>query len=222
MSRNFIAAAVATVGLAFAAQANATVFTLDSFNVTAHSTDSAGLDIEILKLQTSPLTFDLGSGNDPQTHDLFLIWTDETSVNNGEDTVAKPISVAFTFSDPFPNEIDPITGQTRGERRLFGTFQNGLLTWNGPTQLTWGNQNSGLMTISLNGGQFSSGVGGLNGLPVDLLPNSFFGLKVSATFDWDRDPVGGVPESSTWALMIAGFGLAGAALRRRRVLASAA
>ena len=29
-------------------------------------------------------------------------------------------------------------------------------------------------------------------------------------------PPGGVPEPASWALMIAGFGLAGAALRRRR------
>ncbi|MBS0362520.1 MAG: PEP-CTERM sorting domain-containing protein [Proteobacteria bacterium] len=35
------------------------------------------------------------------------------------------------------------------------------------------------------------------------------------------DPNGGVPEPATWALMIAGFGLAGAALRRRRTLAAA-
>ncbi|MDZ4373254.1 MAG: PEPxxWA-CTERM sorting domain-containing protein [Phenylobacterium sp.] len=33
-------------------------------------------------------------------------------------------------------------------------------------------------------------------------------------------PVGAVPEPSAWALMIGGFGLAGAALRRRRVLAA--
>ena len=31
---------------------------------------------------------------------------------------------------------------------------------------------------------------------------------------------GGVPEPSSWALMISGFGLAGAALRRRRVVAA--
>jgi len=223
MSRKFIAALVATAGLAFTASAaNATVFTLDSFNVAAHSTDAAGLEVEILKLQTTPLTFDLGGGADPQTHDLFLIWTDETSVNNGEDTVAKPISVAFTFSDPFPNVVDPVTGDTVGQRKLFGTFQNGLLTWDGPAQLTWGNGNTGLMTITLNGGQFSNGIGGLNGLPIDLLPNSAFGLKVSATFDWDRDPTGAVPEPATWALMIGGFGLAGAALRRRRTLTAAA
>lgn len=33
---------------------------------------------------------------------------------------------------------------------------------------------------------------------------------------------GGVPEPATWALMISGFGLAGAALRRRRAVAAAA
>jgi hypothetical protein len=36
------------------------------------------------------------------------------------------------------------------------------------------------------------------------------------------DPVGGVPEPATWALMIGGFGLAGAALRRRRSFVLAA
>lgn len=33
-------------------------------------------------------------------------------------------------------------------------------------------------------------------------------------------PVGGVPEPATWALMIGGLGLAGATLRRRRILAA--
>jgi hypothetical protein len=35
-------------------------------------------------------------------------------------------------------------------------------------------------------------------------------------FDPEAAPGGGVPEPASWALMIAGFGLAGAALRRRR------
>ena len=38
-------------------------------------------------------------------------------------------------------------------------------------------------------------------------------------FDWMI--VGGVPEPGAWTLMIAGLGLAGAALRRRRALAAA-
>ena len=36
----------------------------------------------------------------------------------------------------------------------------------------------------------------------------------------DRGPVGGIPEPSAWALMIGGFGLAGATLRHRRRLAA--
>ncbi len=35
-------------------------------------------------------------------------------------------------------------------------------------------------------------------------------------------PVGGIPEPASWALLIAGFGLTGAAMRRRRVAASIA
>jgi hypothetical protein len=34
-------------------------------------------------------------------------------------------------------------------------------------------------------------------------------------------PVGGVPEPATWAMMLVGFGAAGAALRRRRIAVAA-
>lgn len=42
--------------------------------------------------------------------------------------------------------------------------------------------------------------------------------NVVLTYDGVRDVVPGIPEPGTWALMIAGFGMAGAALRRRRTL----
>jgi hypothetical protein len=45
----------------------------------------------------------------------------------------------------------------------------------------------------------------------------FFGLDgVDATLTPAASPTPGVPEPASWALMIAGFGLAGAMLRRRR------
>ncbi len=44
-------------------------------------------------------------------------------------------------------------------------------------------------------------------------------LSASVTFD---RAVGGVPEAATWAMLIAGFGLTGATLRRRRTMAVSA
>ncbi|PZQ55625.1 MAG: hypothetical protein DI570_22025 [Phenylobacterium zucineum] len=159
---------------------------------------------------------------DPYTVDLFLLWTDDTWVN-ADDKQPKDISVAFNFSDPFPNTVDPVTGETRGQSKLGGLFQNGVVTWDGPSAFNWGYQNSGLMTISLSGGTFSGGIGGLNLIPgVEWIDNSHFGYVVRATFDWDNDPMAApsaAPEPATWALMIGGFGMAGATLRRRRSLA---
>ena len=217
MSRKFIAAIAATAGLAFAAQASATVFTLDSITVASHGVgDGNGLEVGIIShIPLDGLTFDLGD-DDPQTFDLFTIYSDEGTVNAGEDTVAKPISVAFDFSAPFPNDVGPVGGATNGVRQLFGLIQYGKLTWNdgGQTEFTWGMPgNQGLMLITLSQGNF--GAGPIHG--------QLFGYTVRATFDWDRDPVvTAVPEPATWALMIGGFGLAGGALRRRRTVAAAA
>ena len=216
MSRKFIAAIAATAGLAFAAQASATVFTLDKITVTSHGPgDGNGLEVGIIShIPLEGLTFDL-KAEDPQTFDLFTIYSDEGTVNAGEDTVAKPISVDFDFSAPFPNDVGPVDGATNGVRQLFGLIQYGKLTWEdgGQTEFTWGVPgNTGLMLITLSQGDF--GAGPIHG--------PFFGYTVRATFDWDRDPVvTAVPEPATWALMIGGFGLAGGALRRRRTTAAA-
>jgi hypothetical protein len=45
-----------------------------------------------------------------------------------------------------------------------------------------------------------------------LIPTTIYAFKISGA-----DAVGLVPEPATWAMMIAGFGLAGAAVRRRKV-----
>lgn len=225
MVRTKLWTALAVAGglLGAATQASATVFTLDNFTVTAHSTDANGLKIEVAKIVTSPLTFDLAApGMDPYTVDLFLLWTDDTTVNQ-DDKAPKDISVSFNFSAPSPNMVDPVTGETMGQSKAGGFIQNGIVQWDGPSAFTWGYQNSGLMTISLSGGKFSQGIGGLNGIPgVEIIDNSHFGYVVKATFDWDRNPIAApAPEPATWALMIGGFGLAGATLRRRRALAAA-
>lgn len=68
-------------------------------------------------------------------------------------------------------------------------------------------------TGEMGGGQF-------NGYQPGQLPLEFITQPVDPTFGSDvGGDVGGVPEPGTWALMLTGFGLAGAALRRRARLA---
>lgn len=57
--------------------------------------------------------------------------------------------------------------------------------------------------------------------------DSFYGVRFGGNYlllaaTADGSPVGGVPEPGTWALLIAGFGLVGAAARRRRDVAVSA
>lgn len=68
---------------------------------------------------------------------------------------------------------------------------------------------------------------GTNGTTFDRI--QFFQDPISGGYEsdnhsigqWDRisgDPLGAVPEPSSWAMLIAGFGLVGAAARRRRMV----
>ena len=218
MRRFVVAAGAASLALA-ASTANATVFALDSYTVTAHTGNSDGLTVDIQDLLnvSPPLDIDLGSPAS-KTYDLFKIYTTESTVNAGEDTVPQDISVDFDFSAPTPNSGATVDGTTQGNLILHGLFQNGSVSWSGPADFTWtapGFTNPGLMTITLSNGTFDTGILGLHG-------GSKAGYVVTATFDWANDPSGAVPEPASWALMITGFGLTGAALRRRRTMAVAA
>ena len=234
MRIKLLAAAAAAGGLALcASQAQATIFKLDSIDVAAHTQNTNGLIVNIDNLITSQHVFDLAD-TDPQSFALFRIYTTEGTVNNGEDTVGKPIDVSFDFSAPLPNTVDPVTGETNGYvdgprifgHLLFATDQKGTLSWDngGVFNMHFGNGLTGLMTISLNGGVFNDG--GILGTDQGCTPfhgcnPESRGLTVYGTFDWANDPTGGVPEPAAWALMLTGFGCAGATLRRRRALATA-
>ncbi len=222
--RTSIVALAAVAGLALsAASAHATVFTLDSYTVTANIGDAdtnSGLGVTTQNILTIPgggKNIDLGFSN-PQTFNLFKIFTTESSLQ-GDDLNPVPIEVTFDFSAPSPNSGDTtVGGTTQGFFSFFGLFQNGGVTWNNPGVFTWTDpsfKNPGVMNISLSDGVFDTSILSLHG-------GAKNGYVVKATFDWQTDPNGAIPEPATWALMIGGFGMAGAALRRRKAVATAA
>ena len=235
MNTKFLATLAATAGLALAAsQANATTFA-GTWELTAYSSSDPGLVLGYSTINSN-FNVDLGASN-PQDVDLFKLFTNESDAS-GNDLDSAQIQLKFTFTEPTGNNSPVfVDGDTNGFSTWtwLGFFavneQGGHLEWSngGQAELQWGFDDPNLidpgrMTITVNGGDFNVGWFG-----TDRDCNLFGGhcdpakkgLTVAANFDWDNDPtfgVGGVPEPASWALMIMGFGAAGATLRRRRTL----
>lgn len=215
--RKILLAGAAAAGLGLAgASAQATEFK-GTWSLTELGTSDPGLVVAATKTSGA---FDILDGvltaSDPSTTiNLFDLYTNEGSVES-DDKQPLDIQLTFTFSTPSPTSGGVIDGTTVGQKILFGVYQQGVLTWSngGSTDVNFGTDLSGLLTIGVNGGAFNGGYFGLDKGKRD-------GLNVAATFDWVRDPTAAVPEPAAWSLMIGGFGLAGAALRRRRATAAA-
>lgn len=174
--------------------------------VTVNSTDPG------LVIQASPLafpTFTLNNVGDFAEFDVLTIGTSEGTVNFPDDFAPQPISVAFSFSRPAGVSGTAITGTTTGfvDLNLFGSCGViaggcGSATFGAPSQFVFNN-----------GGRFSVGLSNVT-FPT---PGS---ATVTGRFTLLAAPV---PEPSTWALMLLGFGAIGAAMRspaRRRVSVS--
>jgi len=129
---------LAVVIFGFSAPAGALTFTLDSYAVLANSSDP-GLVLYWNPILTTPTSVDLEVGQSASFR-LFEIGTDETWVNP-DDMFWKEIYVSFNFSDPATD--GEITGSTRGRF----VFQDGVVRWDGPEQLTFAD--GGLFTITL-------------------------------------------------------------------------
>ena len=187
-----------------ASPAHAVIFQ-GSYAVTVNNPGQPGLEILTEEL-ADPFNFAL-SKNQSTTFDLFRIWTSETSVNsrppNNDDVIARPITVDFTFTQPAgPGSV---SGQTVGVNLFVTHF--GLLSWTNPVQtFTFGSTK--LEVRMENNVAFNAGLFG-------LLPGKEHGQNVEATFTLTA-----IPEPASWAMMIGGFGLAGAAVRRRARLNS--
>jgi hypothetical protein len=197
-----LAAAVSAVALAGAAHAS-TAFNGD-YTLTAINSSDPGLKVFATDLPGA-INLNLNVGQ-TQTVALFNLWTDEGSVELKDDIFAKPISVLFNFTVPtaFSGAVE---GDTFG---IWGVVQSGKVVWDGPVNLHFGN--GGVLQVSLNNATFNTGLFGLDEGPAE-------GATISGGFKLISDAV---PEPATWAMMITGFGLAGASIRRRRATAVAA
>lgn len=192
-------AALATV--AMAGTANAAHF-IGNYTVSVNT--GTGLQINT---QDYPggIDFNLNSIGSWATEDLFKIYTNEGDVDP-DDLVAKPITVNFTFTSP-----DAFGGSVGGSTvgQISGHYELGHVTWNDPVFL---NFNGGQLKVTLNDADFNKGYYGLDS-------GSYDGAKITAKFELLG---AAVPEPATWAMMIAGFGMAGVMVRRRRTVAAAA
>jgi hypothetical protein len=211
----FVSSAAAAVTLILAAgaasSASATTFVGD-YDVSLH-TQSSGFTVNY-KPDTSDhngLNFNLNLGQS-KTIDLFTIYTTDTSVQS---TSSNPISVDFDFSKP-SGAGGSVDGTTQAIVDGFlGWDTHGHVQWNGNDIIALNDGTQ--LKISLNNADFGDGF--LGGLDND-------GAKIYATFTLENAPivggggVGAVPEPTSWALMIGGFGMAGGMLRRRRATAA--
>lgn len=198
------ATAMLAVGLAPQASAATTIEGAVS-SISYHDVDP-GLVITASALAFPSFTLDhIG---DTREFDILTIGTGEGTVNTdflslfGEDTEHFPISVEFMFTNPAGATGTPITGSTFGFVLPFtgcGVFAGGCghVDWGDPSVFSFGN-----------GGQFSVKLFDATfGTPGDT--------NVKARFKLLSESIPAVPEPSTWAMMLLGFGALGATMRAR-------
>ena len=179
-------------------------------------------------------TWFYGSGNDYAPANTLVLTTDagdQLYARAHQTFVAAPASVGGIYyfaTSPSPVSFD--WGFDSASGTFTGTAQITLTNYAGGSfsydPLFIGNDNttgSGSTQNSFRwnwvpGIAFNPAVDGKYNFRLDV--NDLSGLKKSITFDMIIGRGLAVPEPSTWALMIGGFGLTGAMLRRRRAAAA--
>lgn len=182
-----------------------------------------GLDIVISN--PTGLNFNLSSvGQSTGFIDLFTIYTDEHTLEF-DDTIDHNLTLAFNFTAPTPGATGGFGGETDGSFDGFfffgfpigGDGAEGTLGWSSTqTFLNFGSGYQLKVNLESQGETFNAGSEGN-----DFNPGVGNGALVRANFTLTQMPAG-VPEPASWALMIGGFGMTGAMLRRRRTTVATA
>jgi hypothetical protein len=206
--RIHLASAAMAAAVFSATAASATTFA-GSYTVSAH-TSGSGLLIQTQDLTPGPGTgfgFDLSSLGQIADVNLFDIWTNEASVE-GDDLSPKSISITFDFTAPNPIQDGSVGGVT-GAYTFFGLVSGGYVNWANGGNQTFNFGNGGQLAVHLDNATFNSG-------PFLNLDEGY-SERATVTAEFSLNSLSAaVPEPATWGMMIMGFGLAGAVLRRRR------
>lgn len=167
---------------------------LQSFSVTSQGSDP-GLVVHATP-NAGALGQTLSVGDAPLEVSLFKIWTNETSVNIGEDTNAKPIEISFNFITGAGESVTVTTaGETRGVAGLFFfvPYGAGVVDWASPFEIGFGT--GGILKIELLDQLFNTAFGYGN-----LSPGESKGANVKAIFTLEHDSTTPPPEVEPGAL----------------------
>ena len=102
---------------------------------------------------------------------LFDIWTNESDVGH-DDTVPQSVEVTFDFTDPETFGI--LDGSSSGVS-FFGIIEYGRIVWDNPLVLTFGDNDEGMLSISLSDAIFNAGWFG-------LAEGEQYGASIGASF----------------------------------------
>lgn len=202
-SRYLVAAACAASAVALVAPSSAAASVTISGSVTGFSLPGdPGLALDASAIAFADFT--LASVGATHTTNVFRIGTNESSVDL-DDLLPRSVSATFGFTSP-GGASGTAVGSSSGFYRLFtncGAFAGGCgrVDWTNPTIVNFDG-----------GGQFS-----ITLTDVEFGTPGF--ANVAARFELIAAPV---PEPSTWAMLILGFGLVGGAMRSRRTRTSVA
>lgn len=214
--RMILAAAAMAAAVGAAGVASATTFSgTYSTNVYGDSVGENGsTGLAIQTWDSAPAGNDVSlnlTGNGAfQDLNLFKIYTNESDIDSDDDN-HKTISVLFNFTAP-----GAANGTVGGETwAIDGTVNRGHVSWNGPAVINFGG-GFGSLTVTLNDTDFNAYDPPYYCCGNDLAEGYSHAAQITGHFVLSNVGAGAVPEPATWGMMIMGFGLAGATMRRRR------